>query len=159
MIRPIFPTPSMPAGWWRARSSAAAASTSWSTMPASGTSRRAAKHAVVGLAEVTALATATSPVTRNVICPGFVLTPVVQTQIRDARLAAGRRNDGEAATGASCGPAITGRPGIKVRDTENRQHSIKCAMTTPQKRLAGIPARPSVTRRRVDELSTSVCHN
>jgi 3-hydroxybutyrate dehydrogenase len=41
----------------------------------------AAKHGVVGLTKVTALETATSPVTCNAICPGFVLTPLVQTQI------------------------------------------------------------------------------
>lgn len=41
----------------------------------------AAKHGVVGLTKVTALETATSPVTCNAVCPGFVLTPLVQAQI------------------------------------------------------------------------------
>ena len=44
----------------------------------------AAKHGVVGLTKVTALENATSGVTCNAICPGWVLTPLVQKQI-DAR--------------------------------------------------------------------------
>ena len=46
----------------------------------------AAKHAIVGLTKVTALENATSGVTCNAICPGWVLTPLVQKQI-DARAA------------------------------------------------------------------------
>ncbi len=41
----------------------------------------AAKHGVVGLTKVTALETATSGVTCNAICPGWVLTPLVQKQV------------------------------------------------------------------------------
>jgi 3-hydroxybutyrate dehydrogenase len=41
----------------------------------------AAKHGVVGLTKVVALETAETPVTCNAICPGFVLTPLVQKQI------------------------------------------------------------------------------
>src|SRR5574338_1406972 len=41
----------------------------------------AAKHGIVGLTKVVALETATSGVTCNVICPGWVLTPLVQQQI------------------------------------------------------------------------------
>jgi 3-hydroxybutyrate dehydrogenase len=44
----------------------------------------AAKHGVVGLTKVVALETATTGVTCNAICPGSVLTPLVQKQI-DAR--------------------------------------------------------------------------
>jgi 3-hydroxybutyrate dehydrogenase len=44
----------------------------------------AAKHGLVGLTKVTALETATTGVTCNAICPGWVLTPLVQKQI-DAR--------------------------------------------------------------------------
>ena len=47
----------------------------------------AAKHGIVGLTKVTALETATSGVTCNAICPGWVLTPLVQKQI-DAKAAA-----------------------------------------------------------------------
>jgi 3-hydroxybutyrate dehydrogenase len=45
----------------------------------------AAKHAVVGLTKVTALETATTGITCNAICPGWVLTPLVQLQV-DARM-------------------------------------------------------------------------
>ncbi len=41
----------------------------------------AAKHAVVGMTKVAALETATTGVTCNAICPGWVLTPLVQQQI------------------------------------------------------------------------------
>jgi 3-hydroxybutyrate dehydrogenase len=44
----------------------------------------AAKHGLVGLTKVVALETARTGVTCNAICPGWVLTPLVQTQI-DAR--------------------------------------------------------------------------
>jgi len=43
----------------------------------------AAKHGVVGLTKVVALETATTGITCNAICPGFVLTPLVQKQIDD----------------------------------------------------------------------------
>ena len=47
----------------------------------------AAKHGVVGLTKVTALENAASGVTCNAICPGWVLTPLVQKQV-DAKAAA-----------------------------------------------------------------------
>ena len=47
----------------------------------------AAKHGIVGLTKVTALETATTAVTCNAICPGWVLTPLVQKQV-DAKAAA-----------------------------------------------------------------------
>lgn len=43
----------------------------------------AAKHGVVGLIKVVGLETATSNITCNAICPGWVLTPLVQKQIDD----------------------------------------------------------------------------
>ncbi|WP_412505669.1 3-hydroxybutyrate dehydrogenase [Roseovarius sp. SYSU LYC5161] len=43
----------------------------------------AAKHGVVGLTKVTALETAEDPITANAICPGYVLTPLVEAQIPD----------------------------------------------------------------------------
>ena len=43
----------------------------------------AAKHGVVGLTKVVALETARTPITCNAICPGWVLTPLVQKQIDD----------------------------------------------------------------------------
>lgn len=44
----------------------------------------AAKHGLIGLTKTTALETAQSGVTANAICPGWVLTPLVQKQV-DAR--------------------------------------------------------------------------
>lgn len=41
----------------------------------------AAKHGIVGLTKVTALENATTGVTCNAICPGWVLTPLVQHQV------------------------------------------------------------------------------
>ena len=55
----------------------------------------AAKHGLVGLTKVTALENATSGVTCNAICPGWVLTPLVQKQV-DARAAAKGVDNAEA---------------------------------------------------------------
>ena len=55
----------------------------------------AAKHGLVGLTKVTALENATSGVTCNAICPGWVLTPLVQKQV-DAKAAALGINNEEA---------------------------------------------------------------
>jgi 3-hydroxybutyrate dehydrogenase len=43
----------------------------------------AAKHGVIGLTKTTALETAEEPITANAICPGYVLTPIVEKQIPD----------------------------------------------------------------------------
>jgi 3-hydroxybutyrate dehydrogenase len=43
----------------------------------------AAKHGLLGLTKVVALETATTGITCNAICPGWVLTPLVQKQIDD----------------------------------------------------------------------------
>ena len=43
----------------------------------------AAKHGIVGLTKAVALETATTGITSNAICPGWVLTPLVQKQIDD----------------------------------------------------------------------------
>ena len=42
-----------------------------------------AKHGVVGLTKVTGLETAKEPITANAVCPGYVLTPLVESQIPD----------------------------------------------------------------------------
>ena len=55
----------------------------------------AAKHGLVGLTKVTALENATTGVTCNAICPGWVLTPLVQKQV-DARAAAQSVSNDEA---------------------------------------------------------------
>jgi 3-hydroxybutyrate dehydrogenase len=43
----------------------------------------AAKHGIVGLTKTTALETAEEAITANAICPGYVLTPLVEAQIPD----------------------------------------------------------------------------
>ncbi|MFS4438891.1 3-hydroxybutyrate dehydrogenase [Paracoccaceae bacterium GXU_MW_L88] len=43
----------------------------------------AAKHGVVGLTKVIGLETAQEPITCNAICPGYVMTPLVESQIPD----------------------------------------------------------------------------
>jgi 3-hydroxybutyrate dehydrogenase len=43
----------------------------------------AAKHGVIGMTKVVALETAEQPITANAICPGYVLTPLVEAQIPD----------------------------------------------------------------------------
>lgn len=42
-----------------------------------------AKHGVVGMSKTVALETAEDPITCNAICPGYVLTPLVEAQIPD----------------------------------------------------------------------------
>jgi 3-hydroxybutyrate dehydrogenase len=41
----------------------------------------AAKHGLVGFTKVTALETAKTGVTANAVCPGWVLTPLVEKQV------------------------------------------------------------------------------
>lgn len=55
----------------------------------------AAKHGIVGLTKVVALETAKTGVTCNAICPGWVLTPLVQKQV-DARAAANQWTNAQA---------------------------------------------------------------
>ncbi len=43
----------------------------------------AAKHGIVGLTKTTALEVAGEGITANAICPGYVLTPIVENQIPD----------------------------------------------------------------------------
>ncbi len=52
----------------------------------------AAKHGVVGLTKVIALENATSGITCNAICPGWVLTPLVQKQVDAKAVALGLSN-------------------------------------------------------------------
>ncbi|MCP5264763.1 MAG: 3-hydroxybutyrate dehydrogenase [Burkholderiaceae bacterium] len=58
----------------------------------------AAKHGVVGITKVVALETARTAITCNAICPGWVLTPLVQKQI-EARAASGGISEADARTG------------------------------------------------------------
>lgn len=43
----------------------------------------AAKHGIVGMSKTIALETAQDPITCNAVCPGYVLTPLVEAQIPD----------------------------------------------------------------------------
>jgi len=56
----------------------------------------AAKHAIVGLTKVVALESAQTGVTCNAICPGWVLTPLVEAQIRARAEEKGTSFDDEA---------------------------------------------------------------
>lgn len=49
----------------------------------------ASKHAVVGFTKSVALETAKTAITANCVCPGWVLTPLVQKQIEDRAVAEG----------------------------------------------------------------------
>jgi 3-hydroxybutyrate dehydrogenase len=87
------PAPSMPPAW-RCRPCAAnwgriinVASVHGLVASAQKSAYVAAKHGIVGLTKVTALENATTGVTCNAICPGWVLTPLVQKQV-DAKAAA-----------------------------------------------------------------------
>jgi 3-hydroxybutyrate dehydrogenase len=53
----------------------------------------AAKHGVVGFTKVTALETARQGITANAICPGYVKTPLVESQIADQAAARGIPED------------------------------------------------------------------
>ena len=52
-----------------------------------------AKHGVVGFTKVTALETAKEKITANAICPGYVLTPLVEAQIPDTMKQYGMERD------------------------------------------------------------------
>ncbi len=53
----------------------------------------AAKHGVVGLSKTTALETAGQNITCNAICPGYVLTPLVEAQIPEQMAVHGMGRD------------------------------------------------------------------
>ena len=53
----------------------------------------AAKHGIVGLTKVTGLETAREPITCNALCPGYVLTPLVEAQIPDTMKEYGMTRD------------------------------------------------------------------
>ncbi len=53
----------------------------------------AAKHGVVGFTKVAALETAEEAITANAVCPGYVLTPLVESQIPDTMKQYGMERD------------------------------------------------------------------
>jgi 3-hydroxybutyrate dehydrogenase len=73
----------------------------------------AAKHGVLGITKVIALETSEYDITCNAICPGWVLTPLVQKQI-DARAAA------------------EGRPVAEISDAFLSDKQQKLQFTTPE---------------------------
>ncbi|WP_295042592.1 3-hydroxybutyrate dehydrogenase [uncultured Paracoccus sp.] len=52
-----------------------------------------AKHGILGLSKVTALETAREQITCNAVCPGYVLTPLVESQIPDTMKEYGMSRD------------------------------------------------------------------
>ena len=82
----------------------------------------AAKHGIVGLTKVTALENATTGITCNAICPGWVLTPLVQKQV-DARAVAGNISNEAAKHG------IVGL--TKVTALENATTGVTCNAICP----------------------------
>ena len=106
----------------------------------------AAKHGIVGLTKVTALETAQEPITANAICPGYVLTPLVEAQIpdtmkeydmsredviRDVHVAAsaleGIRHGG--ATGRHCTLSLFGCGGAGDRHHDQRRWRLDRALS------------------------------
>ena len=108
----------------------------------------AAKHGVVGLTKVAALETATTGVTCNAICPGWVLTPLVQKQI-DARAARGGHRRSSRRSRAAGREAALAR----VRDARaaRRPSRSSCARRPPRRcaarRLRWTAAGPRSNRR------------
>ncbi|MEM7075362.1 MAG: 3-hydroxybutyrate dehydrogenase [Pseudomonadota bacterium] len=68
------------AGWGRVVNIASAHGLTASPFKAAYVS---AKHGMVGLTKVVALETAEEPITANAVCPGYVMTPLVEKQIPD----------------------------------------------------------------------------
>ena len=68
----------------------AAASLHRNTASAQKVAYVSAKHGLVGMTKVVALEAANAGVTCNAICPGWVLTPLVQKQIDDRAKASGK---------------------------------------------------------------------
>ena len=68
------------AGWGRVVNIASAHGLTASPYKAAYVS---AKHGIVGMTKTVALETAREPITANAICPGYVLTPLVEAQIPD----------------------------------------------------------------------------
>ena len=68
----------------------------------------AAKHGLVGMTKVVAMETANDGITCNAICPGWVLTPLVQKQI-DARAKASGKSRARRGNRAAVGEAADAR--------------------------------------------------
>ena len=96
----------------------------------------AAKHGVMGITKVVALETATTGVTCNAICPGWVLTPLVQKQIDD--LAKTEKIDAQAAQAKLLGekqPSLQFATPEQIADTA----VFLCSDAAGQIRGIGLP--------------------
>ena len=91
----------------------------------------AAKHGLLGLAKTVALETAEENITCNAICPGYVLTPLVESQVTDTARTRGippgnrpaRRDAGAPADKALCVDGRGRRNGrLFVRRLRRRSH-------------------------------------
>jgi 3-hydroxybutyrate dehydrogenase len=96
----------------------------------------AAKHGLVGFTKVVALEYATSGVTCNAICPGWVLTSLVQKQIDD--LAARERLDPKAAAAELLGEKQPSRAFV-TPDQIGATAAFLCSEAAAQIRGAAIP--------------------
>jgi 3-hydroxybutyrate dehydrogenase len=70
----------------------------------------ASKHGIVGLTKALALETAGAGITVNAICPGWILTPLVQKQI-DAKAAKEQKPQDVAARSLVIEKQPSGEPG------------------------------------------------
>ena len=91
----------------------------------------AAKHGILGLTKTVALETAEHGITANAICPGYVLTPLVQKQIPETAKA----------RGITRGAGRQGRAAARPADAPVRDHGA-------DRRAVGVPVQ---RRRRVDD--------
>ena len=91
----------------------------------------AAKHGVLGLTKTVALETAEHGITVNAICPGYVLTPLVQKQIPETAKARGITEE----------QVDQGRAAARPADAPVRDHGA-------DRRAVGVPVQ---RRRRVDD--------
>ena len=96
----------------------------------------AAKHGIVGMTKVVALETATTNITCNAICPGWVLTPLVQKQIDD--LAAREKISKDAASARLLGEK---QPSLKFATVEQigALAAFLCTDDAQQIRGAALP--------------------
>jgi len=93
----------------------------------------AAKHGIVGLTKTVALETATTGVTCNAICPGWVLTPLVQKQV-EARAARDNLSQ-EAAKKSLLGEK---QPSMQFATTEQLAASQCSCVRRRRTRYAGV---------------------
>src|SRR5262245_11161486 len=92
----------------------------------------AAKHGVLGLTKVVALETATTNITCNAICPCWVLTPLVEKQIKER---APRENISVDQASANSWPKNSHPMSLPGRSKSDRSR-YSCVRTVPLRYLA-----------------------